>query len=199
MSTERGTASQYRKIESHSRFIIKPTSDVINADKLAESLRTKKDYRPTGMAIIFNDQGQILVTRSSNGTADHEQWWSLPQGGIDDPKRSVVEEIERELWEELDISHTEVRLRRYLGFKYADSSRPRDGYIKGKGYIAFLVDYHGNGQFAFNDGTVSAVAWVNVSELAGKLGHSNPEKEKFVLEMVTKAKAYLLSKQRRKE
>jgi 8-oxo-dGTP pyrophosphatase MutT (NUDIX family) len=63
-------------------------------------------------AAIFDEQGRILLTkRSDNGQ------WCLPGGAVD-PGETVVEAVEREVWEETGLR---VRVKRLVGiYSHAD-------------------------------------------------------------------------------
>ena len=100
---------------------------------------TENTYRANVAAILRNQRGRILVCERL-GVRDA---WQFPQGGIDEGE-TPEQALERELWEEVGVTATDIAVVERKGpYRYLyGNGRIKRGY-HGKEQLYFLCDYAG--------------------------------------------------------
>ena len=73
----------------------------------------KKPYRPCVVAVIVNDDQQVLVGERLNAPGS----WQFPQGGIDQGE-SAIEALRREVLEETGCQHLDILKEASRKFRY---------------------------------------------------------------------------------
>jgi len=126
--------------------------------KTIKQLQTEREYRPVGVAVLYQD-GLFLVTQS----AKHLAAWGFPQGGFDEGE-TIEENLQRELHEELGILPAHIQITRpnfYHQALDAESARKdKRGYTKGKAYFCTLADYVGESNFILQPEEVADAQWM---------------------------------------
>lgn len=77
-------------------------------------------YRISAKALIFNEKGQILLCKESNGV------WDIPGGGLDhseDPRICIERELQEEMWLEA-VSVSKDPKCFITAYKESSKSRP---------------------------------------------------------------------------
>jgi len=138
-------------------------------------------YRPCVGIMVFNACGQIWVGSRIDGSGVHDtdqQYWQMPQGGIDDDEGSEVA-ARRELYEETNIRSITLRAQSRTWLKYdlpkALMGKALKGRYRGQTQRWFLasfggdeaeidVDQPGGGQYKPE---FSSWKWVAIDQLSG--------------------------------
>jgi len=120
-----------------------------------------KEYRPTVVGIVRDEDGRILLVQSRFNPDE----WMFVQGGIEERESPLVA-LSRELREEVGIGPRRIRSRppRFIGVADLDAEDGRTdkrGFLKGKRYFIFEVTYRGPEKLKLQDAELSASAWVS--------------------------------------
>jgi 8-oxo-dGTP pyrophosphatase MutT (NUDIX family) len=125
---------------------------------IEEDHRTKS-YRPVAVAIVENEEGNILLTQSVHGKD-----WGFPQGGVERGE-DVVAGLTRELFEETGIRASEIHC--FCWTERLDiPGRKRDGFINGKHYYYFHVACRGVPEVIRQKTEVRAYQWMTLPDAA---------------------------------
>lgn len=144
----------------------------------------KKEYRPVVVAVIYNEQNEILLVRS----AKNNDSWYLPQGGVDIGER-LTDALFREVKEELGIDKKDLFFIGYLGTEDLDAEETRvdrRGFTKGKRYFFFSFFYNNSDveKIQINSKEISEYLWVSREEMHEALSTTRPEKAELILRWV---------------
>jgi putative (di)nucleoside polyphosphate hydrolase len=128
-------------------------------EAVAEAHRLK-EYRPTVVAIIRDEQGRILFVQSTFNRAE----WMFVQGGIEEGE-SPIAALTREMREEVGIGPRRTRRRppRYVGTIDLDAEEGRTdkrGFTKGKRYFIYEVMYRGPERLKLQTSELVGYEWI---------------------------------------
>lgn len=88
------------------------------------------------IAVVFNDEGKVLMSRRNEYKSTFHKMWQFPGGGIEfgeDPKDAVL----REVWEETGLK-VKLLSKHPFAFNYADPLT--NTHVVALGYVAKYVD-----------------------------------------------------------
>ncbi len=128
------------------------------SDDLQETIKkisSEQEYRPTGVAVIKNYEGNLLCVKSKKGS------WHLPQGGIE-PGEEMLMSAFRELSEELSINPYLELNNLEISPLYTLSETPgrlRNGFKRGKSYFFITGDYTGLQVFTPQPDELTRIEW----------------------------------------
>lgn len=124
---------------------------------------TKDTFRIAVMAVIVNEQNQVLI-----GSSPRDGGYKFPQGGLD-PGEDVLTGVKRELNEELGIqlqdSHIDYLCKETVEYMYP----PEDPYYiyKGQRLSVVRISYHNSMKLSPQDDEFEELLWINPNELRG--------------------------------
>jgi 8-oxo-dGTP pyrophosphatase MutT (NUDIX family) len=124
----------------------------------------RKDYRPTGVAIVQNNAGDIFMQRSRGGRK-----WGCPQGGIE-PREDIIVGTLRELRDECGIVPYAVL--RCCHVDRLETPFVPDGFEKGKRYYYFYMRCHNNVKIKLQKEEVLASRWVSPEQARNILANA---------------------------
>ena len=144
--------------------------------QIVAELYKKKQYRPTGVFLLYDYWQRFLICQS----AKNRLVWGFPQGGVE-LDETFFQNMKRELKEELDINADTDLDRMVFGFHYEilDTEEKRKNersFSTGKAYFFSLAKYVGNGNFSRQEEELSNIAWLNRSEMISYLRLQRKEK-----------------------
>jgi putative (di)nucleoside polyphosphate hydrolase len=178
---------QYREVRGRPRFF---PEDVIGYGRalqpyreeskgIIDKLYQKKEYRPVGVAVLYNPEGKFFLVQS----AKDENSWYFPQGGIDEGE-DLEENIGRELKEEVGFEGEDIYLTNKAFFKKALNAekgrKDKRGFTKGKCYFASLGLYGGPGKVQLNLDEVTAGEWMDYNSAVNHFRKGRPEKAELL-------------------
>ena len=158
------------------------------------NLHKSKDYRPTGVAILYYDpptgQRKYLVVQSAKA----QHMWSFPQGGKEQ-KESLEQCLLRELDEELGIHKNEIE-DKIIGYydEQLDAELSREdkrGFMQGKAYFFALMRYKGNTQLQLQQEEINNVKWLTYKQAVNYLKKGRKEKAELLIRGLEEAKKKL--------
>ncbi|HJV33228.1 MAG TPA: NUDIX hydrolase, partial [Patescibacteria group bacterium] len=135
-------------------------SDIPPSFEAVAAAHRDKEYRPTVVAIVRDDQGRMLFVQSRFNPDE----WMFVQGGVETGE-SLSAALTRELREEIGVGPRRTRSRppRFIGTADLDAEEGRTdkrGFTKGKRYFIYEVAYRGPEKLKLQDAELSAFAWV---------------------------------------
>lgn len=135
-----------------------------------------KLYRPTAVAVVENERGEILLTQSVHG-----EDWGFPQGGVERGEDAVAGLL-RELFEETGILASEVHC--FCGEERLDTpGRMRGDFVVGKRYYYFHLTCRGGVPKVDLQATeVRAYQWAEIPLTADLIRKNKSEKKISMLE-----------------
>lgn len=141
-----------------------------------------KDYRPIATIILRDQEGLYLFVQS----AKNEDWWGLPQGGVD-PGEDIIAGYLRELHEETGIEKDQIRIVKYCGSNQIDiPTENRDGFQKGKRYYYFLSVCLSEVIVVPEPSEILGYQWVSLEDAKKLISNRNEEKQRTILEAMSK-------------
>ncbi len=137
--------------------IVDAHDDVIGTALRSEMRAANLLHRCTAVVVLDRSGERLLVHRRAETKSFWPGWWDLAAGGVVEVGEELDDAAVRELREELGVDAT----LRKLG-----SARHRDEQVDV--FMHVWVAMH-EGPFAFTDGEVDRVEWLNPDELAERL------------------------------
>lgn len=122
---------------------------------------TKDTFRIAVMAVIVNEQNQVLI-----GSSPRDGGYKFPQGGLD-PGEDVLAGVKRELNEELGIhlqdNHIDYLCKETVEYTYP----PEDPYYiyKGQRLSVVRISYNNSMKLSPQDDEFEELLWINPNEL----------------------------------
>jgi len=149
-------------------------------------LYQKKEYRPVGVIILYNQKKQFLLFQS----AKEKKVWNFPQGGIR-KRESLQAGLNRELREEAGIESDEIQIMALNFFSssldYSPNRTNRRGFSRGKFYFYSLAYYESRNRLKLNLKEVPAAHWVKEAKIAPYLKHLSPGKRELTQKALSQA------------
>ncbi len=159
-------------------------------ERIAEFYQLK-EYRPVQVFILINKNNEFLVVQS----AKEPNIWSFPQGGID-VDETLMENMMRELYEEVSISHPNLESTHPAFYEAKvdfDFSRQGErGFTKGKYYFFTAAEYTGKKELAFNTEEILNVRWLSDQKIELAFATLNIQK-RIILEEARRIAKQLLA------
>ena len=123
---------------------------------------TKKDFRIAAMAVIVNDQNQVLI-----GSSPRDGGFKFPQGGLE-PNEDVLTGIKRELNEELGIRLADEDILQIHSEKVHYLYPPEDPYYiyKGQQLTVVKIQYNKRMLLIPQDDEFDELHWIVPVDLA---------------------------------
>lgn len=143
---------------------------------IIRELYDKREYRPTGVAVLQDMERRILFLKSAKSSGE----WMFPQGGIESGE-TMKKNLERELLEETGI----VLERDLECFKWAylfntlDAPSTRAdmrGFTKGKAYFFTFARYVGGKKLILQKEEVAEARWLCSEDIDKYLDTGRKEK-----------------------
>ena len=122
---------------------------------------TKKTFRIAAMAVIVNDQNNVLI-----GSSPRDGGFKFPQGGLESNEDPLTG-IKRELKEELGISISNKDILKVISEKVQYLYPPEDPYFiyKGQRLSVIKVRYNTSMKLIPQDDEFEELCWIQPKEL----------------------------------
>ena len=136
------------------------------------------EYRPTAVAVLKNQDGEILVIKP---VKDPEAW-IFPQGGVDRNEK-VKDGLQRELFEELGLQPDDFNVEQFLESVEMDSESGRAdmrGFTKGKRFISFSVTCLNGDKIRLDPEEIMEFRWISDANVLATIQTSRPEKTELL-------------------
>jgi 8-oxo-dGTP pyrophosphatase MutT (NUDIX family) len=141
----------------------------------------KKDYRPTGIGLLKNKDGEYLFLRSGKAAkyGNITNVWCFPQGGIEE-NEDLEEGLIREIKEEIGLKESDISVGKLIGKFYVDINGRKNfkRFKKGKVYFVFSVEAKSKDIKLFEE-EVLDYKWIPKEKLRDFLRNSNQSEEKI--------------------
>lgn len=159
-----------------------PNQLLEHISSLVTEAHEKKEYRPVGVAVIEDVQGNFLFVQSAKNPDD---WW-FPQGGVE-PGEDATQAVLRESQEELGVSPDQLTLKDFFGSADLDSETARAdkrGFTRGKRYLFFHLSYNGPAELTLQESELAGYSWVPQDQIAQQVATTRPEKRQILNDTV---------------
>ncbi len=122
---------------------------------------TKKTFRIAAMAVIVNDQNNVLI-----GSSPRDGGFKFPQGGLESNEDPLTG-IKRELKEELGVSISDKDILKVISEKVQYLYPPEDPYFiyKGQRLSVIKVRYNTSMKLIPQDDEFEELCWIQPKEL----------------------------------
>lgn len=122
---------------------------------------SKKSFRIAAMAVIVNDQNQVLI-----GSSPRDGGFKFPQGGLE-PNEDAISGIKRELFEELGIRISDDDILFFASEEVHYLYPPEDPYYiyKGQRLSVIKVQYNDSMKLIPQDDEFEELHWISPSDL----------------------------------
>jgi 8-oxo-dGTP pyrophosphatase MutT (NUDIX family) len=143
-------------------------------------LHRRKYYRPTVALVMRSCNNRWLLACSAKA----DRWYTI-QGGIDEGE-DALEALYREAEEECGIQRSQLHVRAFIGKSAQDTTRAhKKGFLKGKYYFFFLVDYLGKeDDLVLEERELSEVRWLDIMSFVSALSEISRAKYRQVLQFL---------------